>query len=145
MPGAEDFCTRKPHLEGAEMFGSQKRKLDTLIGADSEIHRPDTINFLCPHLGKRVTISRAATLPTVIEEESPSMQEVFSPVATGLDFRRISAIHESKVNEKLWHIACVPLTSAKCCWAQQAVTKKKCTARIVVNGRSTPTPMYTGV
>ena len=22
MPGAEDFCTRKPHLEGAEVFGS---------------------------------------------------------------------------------------------------------------------------
>jgi hypothetical protein len=24
MPGAEEFCTRDPHLEGAEVFGSQK-------------------------------------------------------------------------------------------------------------------------
>ena len=24
MPGADDFCTRDPHHEGAEVFGSQK-------------------------------------------------------------------------------------------------------------------------
>ena len=145
MPGAEDFCTREPHLEGAEVFGSQKRKSDTPIGTDSETHRLDTINFSCLRLGKRVTRSGAATLPTVIEEVSPSVQEVFSPVAAGFDFHRVLAIQESKVNEKLWHIARIPLTSAKCCWAQQAITKKKCTARIVVNGRSTPASTYTGV
>ena len=92
MPGAEVFCTREPHLEGAEVFGSQKRKPNTPIGADSETHRPDTINFLCPRLGKRITRSGAATLPTVIEEVSPAVQELFSPVAAGLDFRRITAI-----------------------------------------------------
>ena len=54
MLGAEDFCTREPHLEGAEVFGLQKQKPDTPIGADSETHRPDTINFSCPRLGKRV-------------------------------------------------------------------------------------------
>ena len=74
MPGAEDFCTREPHLEGVEVFGSQKRKPDTPIGANSETHRPDTNNFSCPRLGKRVTRSGAATLPTVIEEVSPSVQ-----------------------------------------------------------------------
>ena len=117
MPGVEDFCTREPHLEGAEVFGSQKRKPDTPIGADSETLRSDTINFSCPCLSKRVTRSGAATLPTVIEEVSPSVQEVLSPVAPGLDFRHVTTIQESKVNEKLWHIARVPLTSAKCCWA----------------------------
>ena len=113
MHGAEDFCTREPHLEGAEVFGSQKRKPDTPIGADNETHRPNTINFSCPCLGKRVTRSGAATLPTVIEEVSPSVQEVFSPVVARLDFRHVIAIQESKVNEKLWHIARVPLTSGK--------------------------------
>ena len=101
MPGVEDFCTREPHLKGAEVFGSQKRKPNTPIGADSEIHHPDTINFLCPRLGKRVTRSGATTFPTVIEEESPSVQVVLSPVAVGLDFRHITTIQESKVNEKL--------------------------------------------
>ena len=101
MPGAEDFCTCKPHLEGAEVFGSQKRKPDTPIRADSETHRPDTINFSCPRPSKRVTRSGAATLPTVIEEVSPFVQEVLSHVAAGLDFRRITANQESKINEKL--------------------------------------------
>ena len=117
MPGAEDFCTRKPHLEGVEVFESQKRKPDTPIGADNETHRPDTINFSYLRLGKRVTRSRATTLPTIIEEELPSMQEVLSPMAVGLDFRRVTIIQESNVNEKLWHIARVPVTSDKCCWA----------------------------
>ena len=128
MLGAEDFCTREPHLEGAEVFGSQKRKPDTPIGTDSETHHPNTINFSCLHLGKRVTRFGAATLPTVIEEVSPSVQEVFSPMAARLNFRRVTAIQESKVNEKVQHIARVLLISAKCCWAQQAITKKKCTA-----------------
>ena len=46
------------------------------------------------------------------------------------------------MNEKTWHIARIPKTSAKACWAQMAITKKKCTARIVLNGKSTPAPTY---
>ena len=96
----------------------------------SQIHqlRANTINFSGLRPGKRVTRFRVAALPIIIEEESPSVQEVLSLVAAGLDFRRVTAIQESKINEKLWHIARVLLTSGKCCWAQQAVTKKKCTA-----------------
>ena len=62
----------------------------------------------------------------------------------GTDIRRITAVLESTVNEKTWHIARVPKTSAKACWAQMAVTKKKCTARIVLHGKSTPAPTYSG-
>jgi hypothetical protein len=76
MPGGEEFCTHDPHLEGAEMFGSQKRRPDTPIGDDGETHRPDTVNFSWPRPGKRVTRSQPETLPTIIEEFSPSVQEV---------------------------------------------------------------------
>ena len=62
----------------------------------------------------------------------------------GTDIRRITTVLESTVNEKTWHIARVPKTSAKACWAQMAVTKKKCTARIVLHGKSTPAPTYSG-
>ena len=48
------------------------------------------------------------------------------------------------VNERTWHIARVPKTSAKACWAQMVLTKKKCTARIVLHGKSSPTPTYSG-
>ena len=55
MPGGEEFCSRDPHLEGAEVFGSQKQKPDTPIGDDSETHHPDFVNFSRPHPAKRVT------------------------------------------------------------------------------------------
>jgi hypothetical protein len=44
----------------------------------------------------------------------------------------------------LWHIARLPYNSGKSCWAMQAVTKKKCIAKIVLNGKSTPAPTYSG-
>jgi hypothetical protein len=38
-----------------------------------------------------------------------------------------------------------PKTSAKACFAQQAITKKKCEAKIVQGNKSTAAPTYTGV
>ena len=144
MPKADDFCTRNPHHEGAEVFGSQKRKPDTPIGADDETHRPDTISFSRPPPLKRVTRARAATLPTISEEVEPCMERIQPLPPVGTDIRHITAVLESTVNEKTWHIARIPKTSAKACWAQMAVTKKKCTARIVLHGKSTPAPTYSG-
>jgi hypothetical protein len=51
MPGGEEFCTRDPHLEGAEVFGSQKRRPDTPNGDDGETYRLDTVNFSRPRPG----------------------------------------------------------------------------------------------
>ena len=45
MPGGEEFCSRNPHHEGAEVFGSQKRRPDTPIGANEETHRLDTVKL----------------------------------------------------------------------------------------------------
>jgi hypothetical protein len=53
--GGEEFCIRDPQLEGAEVFGSQKRRPDTPIGDDGDTHRPDTVNFSRLCLGKQVT------------------------------------------------------------------------------------------
>src|SRR5450631_3806638 len=63
MPGGDEFCTRSPHLEDAKVFGSQKRKPDTPIGADDETHRPDTLNFSRPRVAQRTTRSHASPLP----------------------------------------------------------------------------------
>ena len=144
MPGVDDFCTQNPHHEGVKVFGSQKRKPDIPIGANNETHRLDTINFSWPHPLKRVTKARAATLPTIVDEVEPCTEQIqpLPPIRT--DIRRITAVQESTKNEKTWHIARVPKTSAKACWAQMAVTKKKCTAHIVLHGKSTPDPTYSG-
>jgi hypothetical protein len=70
------------------VFGSQKRRPDTPIGDDGDTHRPDTVNFSCPPPSKRVTRSQLETLPTIIEESSPSVQEVQVPSPAGLGFKR---------------------------------------------------------
>jgi hypothetical protein len=43
----------------------------------------------------------------------------------------VTAIHETVSQEMEWHIARLPKTLAKACFAQQAITKKKYEARIV--------------
>ena len=145
MPGGEKYCTRDPHLESADVFGSQKRRPDTPIGDDGEIHRPDTVNFSRPPPGKRITRSQPKILPTIIEESSSSVQEVQVPSPAGLGFHRVTAVQETKVDVSLWYIARIPYTSGKFCWANYAGTKKKCTARIVTNNKSVPAPTYTGM
>ena len=146
MPGAEDFCTRDAHLEGAEVFGSRKRKPDLPLGAEEETHRPDTVNFSRPRVGRRVTRARAQNLSTIHEEVQVEVERPAQPPAsTGIDIGRVTAVEETRVNEKLWHIARLNKVSAKACWAQMAVTRKKCTSRIVQNGKSTPAPTYTGL
>ena len=145
MPGADDFCTGDPHYEGAEVFGSQKRKPDIPIRVDDKTHRSDTINFSQPHPLKRITKARAATLPTIVEEVEPCIEQIQFLPPVGTDIRHITVVQESTLNEGTWHIARVPKTSAKACWAQMAVTKKKCTASIVLHGKSTPAPTYSEV
>ena len=92
MPGGEEFCTRDPYLKGAEVFGLQKCRPDTLIGEDGETHRLDTVNFSRPCAGKRVTRSQPVPLPTIIEESSPSVQEIHALSPTGIDLRRVTAV-----------------------------------------------------
>ena len=60
-------------------------------------------------------------------------------------FRHVIVVQESEVDEKLWHIAHVLYNYSKVCWAMHAVTKKKCTTKIVSNSNSTPAPAYLGV
>ena len=145
MLGADEFCTRDPHYEGVEVFGSQKQKLDTPIGVDEETHRLNTIHFSWPRLAKMVTRARATTLPTIVEELKTSAKQVQPLPPVGTNICCITTVQESTVNEKTWHIARIPKTSAKVCWAQVAVTKEKYTTWIVLNIKSSHVPTYSGL
>ena len=145
MPEADEFCTCNPHHEGAKVFGSQKRKPYTSIGVHEDSHRPDTINFSWPHPPKRVTRSHAITLPTIVEEVEGSTEQLHALPPSGIDIRHVTAVQESNVNERTWHIAYIPKTSAKACWTQMAVTKKKCIAWIVLHGKSSLAPTYSSL
>jgi hypothetical protein len=50
LPWVEVATTRIPHLEGEEIFGSTKRKLDLPLGDDGDSHRPDKVNFSQPRV-----------------------------------------------------------------------------------------------
>ena len=152
LPGAEVFCTREPHLAGKEVFGSQKRKADVPLGYEGESHRPDKVNFSRPRIATRSIRANHASysLPDVVEELSSELQEDQTPNNQGTtsDVGRaghVSAVHETSCKETKWHIARLPKTSAKACFAQQAITKKKCEAKIIQGNKSTAAPTYTGV
>ena len=158
MPGADEFCTRVPRMAGEEVFGSMKRKADLPLGAEEESHRPDKVNFSHPRSSGRPLRARTAQMPIILEDDTHGEYEVqedhqptpevvstlASPQNSG-GIRHVNAVEETKVNVKEWHISRLPKTSAKCCWAQRAVTKKKCTERIVRGANSTVAPTYTGV
>jgi hypothetical protein len=86
----------------------------------------------------------------VVEEFSPELQEDQAPNNLGTvgDVKRlghVTAVHETACKETEWHIARLPKTSAKACFAQQAITKKKCEAKIVQGSKPTAAPTYTSV
>jgi len=58
MPGVKDICTQIPHLEGEEVFGFGKRKLDLPIGSEGDSHHPNKVNFSHPRVQTSSTITR---------------------------------------------------------------------------------------
>jgi hypothetical protein len=62
-----------------------------------------------------------------------------------MDQHHVTAIEKILCNPAQWHIARLPKTSAKACFALQAITRKKCVAWIVQDGKSTAAPTYSGL
>jgi hypothetical protein len=143
MPRAVEFCTREPYFEGEEVFGSQKCKADVPLGSEHESYRPDKINFSHPRDQTRYIVAKEAgcSLNIIPKELSPDLQggQTIAPHApielvTPIDISRVphvTAIQETRCNEYQWYISRLPKTSAKACFVQQVVTKKKCIAKIV--------------
>jgi hypothetical protein len=152
LPGVELLCTHELHLVGKEVFGSQKRKVDVPLGFEGDSYRPDKVNFSRPRIATRSSRANhvSCNLPDVVEELSPELQEDQAPnnLGTAGDVGKpdyVIAVHETTCKETEWHIARLPKTSAKACFAQQAITKKKYKAKIVQGNKSTTAPTYTNV
>jgi len=50
IPEVEEFMCWKSHLEGQEVFGSQKKKADVPLGCEFDSHRPDKVHFSHPRI-----------------------------------------------------------------------------------------------
>jgi hypothetical protein len=57
----------------------------------------------------------------------------------------VTDVHKTACKETEWHITRLPKTSAKACFLQQAITKKKYKAKIVQGNKPTAAPTYIGV
>ena len=151
MPGADKFCIRDPHLEGEEVFVSLKRKAGLAPGSEFDSHRPDKISISLPCAKSRRTNPRVVDLSSDGNVQYPgvapnaaSAPDSRSPPSS-LRVQYTKYVLESDCDDRQWHIARLPKTSAKACFAQQAITKKKCIAKIVQGGKCTAAPTYTGM
>jgi hypothetical protein len=128
----EVATTRILHLEGKEIFGSTKQKLDLPLGDDGNSHRPDKVNFSQPRVQTRSRIAHiefaGASVAGVDKDELPH-------VTTAL---------ESNCDMSQSHIARISHRSCCKCHAQQRATDVKCTTRIAKGSKGTPTPTYQG-
>ena len=46
MLGVEEFCSREPHFEDEEVFGSQKHKVNMSLNSKHELYGLDKVNSL---------------------------------------------------------------------------------------------------
>jgi hypothetical protein len=96
LPGVEVATTQIPHLEGKEILGSTKRKLDLPPGDDGDSHRPDKVNFSQPRVQTR---SKTAHTEFVGASVAGADKDELPHVTTAL---------ESDCDMSQWHIARSP-------------------------------------
>jgi hypothetical protein len=104
------------------------------------------VNFSRPRVKTRSTAAAGAScnLSDIPEEPSADLQEHPIPNVNNRT-THVTAIHETACKESEWHIARLPKTSTKACFAQQAITKKNCKVKIVQGNMAIAAPTYTGV
>ena len=73
--GAEFFYIHEAYLGGKEVFGSQKRKADVLLGFESKSHQSDKVNFSRPRIATRFNRANHinCNLSIVVEDLSPKL------------------------------------------------------------------------
>jgi len=84
MLRAENICTQILHLEGEEVFGSNKRKLDLLIGFKGNSHRLNKVNFSHPWVQIRLATNRVQ-LEFAVEEFNIGIPDIQLVIETNCD------------------------------------------------------------
>jgi hypothetical protein len=132
LPGVEVATTRIPHLEGEEIFGSTKQKLDLPPSDDGDSHRPDKVNFSQPPVQTR---SKTAYTEFAGASVAGADKDELPHVTTALEF---------DCDMSQWHIARISYRSSCKCHAQQRGTDIKCTTRIAKGSKGIAAPTYRG-
>ena len=89
------------------------------------------MKFSRPRVKRRSTAGASASCSLNDIPEDPSIERDHPIPNVNSRMTHMTAIHKTACKETEWHIAKLPKTSAKACFAQQAITKKNCKAKIV--------------
>jgi hypothetical protein len=98
--------THIPHLEGEEIFGSTKQKLNLLLGDNGDSLRPDKVNFIQPRVQ---TNSRTPYIEFAGALMAGADDDELPHVTTAL---------ESDYDMSQWHIVWILYRSSCKCHAQ---------------------------
>jgi hypothetical protein len=128
-PRAEDVNSKDCALEGSELLGSTKRKLNLPPDADCNSHLPDKVNYSIPRPNARATRQR-------IED---SLSSAIHDVAHTTSMLKTDCLASN------CHIARLPPNLAKRCWVLQAITGTMCNAKVGTGKHVTPTSTYKGL
>jgi hypothetical protein len=123
---AKDLNTRSYALEGSEIFGSSKRKLD-LPSRLFDSHRLKKVNYSIPH--------------SITRSTKAFIEDFLKPVGHGI--AHITYVYKTDCNLFQWYIAHLPPISKRQYQALQANTRHSCNARIAKGFHRAPTPTYT--
>ena len=126
FPGAQDLITKPRGLEGTEIFGSSKRKLDLPPRSHSDSHRQDKVNFSIPRMSTRSTKGR---IEEALSDPVHAVQHTTCVLETNYDISK-------------WHIARLPARSRRRCQVLQANTNAKCDTRVARRSHGIPAPTY---
>ena len=106
------------------MFGSMKRKLDLPLGSEHDSHRPDKVNFSRPRVELRS--SKTCSNAQACKDDLPKPSDAniqFSRIEKEVTPRvvpkvtHVTAVQKTACDETQWHIARLPKTLAKACFA----------------------------
>jgi hypothetical protein len=104
--GVEVATTRIPHLEGEEIFGSTKRKLDLLLGDDGDSHRPDKVNFSQPQVQSRFRTTRTEFIgASVVGADKDELPHVTTALESDCD---MSQCHIARISHKIVVVNAMP-------------------------------------
>src|SRR5450759_5178402 len=94
LPRADLLCTREPHLVGKEVFGSQMRKADIILGFEGKSYLQDKMNFSRLQIATMFakTDHASCNLADVAEELSPDLQEDHIQNNLGLQSRYVDLL-----------------------------------------------------
>ena len=131
-------------------------KLNLPLGSEFDSHSPEKMNFFHPKVQRRTRKGCHQSAPIAIDLSPPSSStssndiRIMSPPTSasnvvGVQVKHVTSVEESDYDVRQWHIAQLPKTSKKKCFAKQARTEKTCSEMITRLEKSTHAPTYTRV